>query len=222
MVIKPKANFSIRSFVGGYDKNFTYVITCMQSRIQVCVDASINLKVLSPHIHDKITAVLITHSHKDHIAYLDQYKNSYPDLVVISHPDNPTLGMNKNVNSIQHDQSFRIGALNFRSLHTPGHYFDSICYLMESVLFTGDTIFVGRTGRVTSDRSSIEQLYKSVYDIILQLPQNVRIYPGHDYGKKPTLSLEENVRISNLLQATDLDDFKRKMEEYELNRKSSY
>ena len=218
MVIKPFSDFSIRSFIGGYDKNFTYIITCIRSGIQVCVDASINLKVLRPHIHNKITAVLITHSHKDHIAYLDQYKDSYPNLVVISHPDNITFINKKNINLVQHNQIFRIGALNFRSLHTPGHYFDSICYLMESVLFTGDTIFVGRTGRVISDRSSIEQLYNSVYGIILQLPKNIRIYPGHDYGKKPTLSLEENIRHSNLLQATDLNDFKIRMEEYELSR----
>jgi hypothetical protein len=50
------------------------------------------------------------------------------------------------------------------------------------------------------------------------MPKNVRIYPGHDYGDKPTMTLDENIKQSPLLRAKDLDDFKKRMDDYEKNR----
>ena len=50
--------------------------------------------------------------------------------------------------------------------------------LIENIIFTGDTIFVGRTGRIISTRSDINDLYDSVYKKILKLPQDTYIYPG--------------------------------------------
>ena len=115
-------------------------------------------------------------------------------------------------------QSFSLGAIGGKALHTPGHYFDWISYHMESVLFTGDTLFVGRTGRVISAKSDIKALYESVYKKILALPQNTRIYPGHDYGKTPSITIKENISISPLLQAKNLEDFKNIMHHYEKTR----
>ena len=69
-----------------------------------------------------------------------------------------------------------------------------------------------------SRKSSLKNLYKSVYDIILKLPPNTRIFPGHNYGKENTITLEENIKISPLLQAKSFNDFKLKMEFYESSR----
>ena len=51
-------------------------------------------------------------------------------------------------------------------MHTPGHFPDSICYKMENIIFTGDTLFVGRTGRTIGPNASTKDLYHSVYDKI--------------------------------------------------------
>ncbi len=45
-------------------------------------------------------------------------------------------------------------------------------------------MFIGRTGRVLSEKSSIEKLYHSIYEVLLKLPHDTMIYPGHDYGYK--------------------------------------
>ena len=89
---------------------------------------------------------------------------------------------------------------------------------MDDILFTGDTLFVGRTGRTISKGSDTRTLYRSVYDTIMELPDQTIIYPGHDYGKQPTISIDENVRISPLLQAKDEEDFITRMANYEANR----
>jgi glyoxylase-like metal-dependent hydrolase (beta-lactamase superfamily II) len=214
----PTTDFSIRSILGGYDKNFMYIITCSRTGAQVIVDASVEPRHVSQFIRGRLTALLITHTHGDHIAYLDQYLEAFPNMMVIGHPDSNQINRGKSFKNVKQNQSLKIGEMTFLSIHTPGHYYDSICYQLDPILFTGDTLFVGRTGRVISAKSSLEDLYDSVYNKLLTLPENIRIYPGHDYGEKPTITLAENIKISPLLRAKNLKDFQQKMDEYERTR----
>jgi glyoxylase-like metal-dependent hydrolase (beta-lactamase superfamily II) len=214
----PTTNFSIRSLLGGYDKNFTYVVTCSRTGAQLIVDAAVEFSRLSPFLHNKPLVVLLTHTHGDHIAYLEQYVKALPEIIVLGHPKTTQNPGGENFKTLAHNQAFKIGEMHLIALHTPGHYYDSICYQLDSVIYTGDTLFVGRTGRVISAKSDIADLYDSVYNKLLTLPGNTRIYPGHDYGESPTITLTENIKISPLLQAKNLKDFKQKMDEYERNR----
>ena len=214
----PKCNFSIRAFLGGYDQNFTYLVTCSITNEHILIDAAINIKKILPFIKKTPLALLITHSHDDHIAYIKQYLDFFNNLIVIGHPDSELKKKNKGFKTIAHNQKFKFGYLNFTSIHTPGHYFDSICYQLNPVLFTGDTLFVGRTGRVVSQKSNINELYNSVYKEILTLPHHTIIYPGHNYGSQPTISIKENIKISPLLNARNKNNFIDLMEEYEKTR----
>ena len=214
----PETDFSVRPFMGGYDKNFTYLITCSHTGSNVLIDAAIPINQIMPLISIPPSALLITHTHSDHIRYLNDYIVSFPDMKVIGHSESVLMHKIKNFRITKHGQKFEIGHLPFTSIYTPGHYFDSICYLLKPALFTGDTLFVGRTGRVISQRSNIEELFNSVYKRLLILSKDLRIYPGHDYGKQPSIKIKNNINISPLLRAKNLKDFVERMEEYELNR----
>ena len=115
-------------------------------------------------------------------------------------------------------EKLKIGSLSITTLHTPGHTPDSCCFYTEDVLFSGDTVFVGRTGRTISAMSNTRQLFQSITKKILALPSDTRIYPGHDYGQVQNITLEENIEISPLLRAKDEQDFVFKMEQYEKSR----
>ena len=78
-----ETDFSIRTFRGGYDDNFTYLVSCMQTGTQFIIDAAIPLHKIKPYIHTKIHAVLITHTHGDHTAHLDEILNEFPDAKYI-------------------------------------------------------------------------------------------------------------------------------------------
>ena len=215
----PTTDFSIRSLLGGFDQNFTYVVTCSRTGAQLIVDAAIKFNRISPLIHNQPWAMLLTHTHGDHITYLNQIVEAYPKMIVLGHPETKKYPDSINFQPLKHNQTFKVGEMSFIALHTPGHYFDSICYHLDSILFTGDTLFVGRTGRVISAKSDIAALYDSVYNKILTMDGNTRIYPGHDYGEKPTVTLKENIKISHLLQARNLKDFQQRMDEFESTRK---
>ena len=67
-----ETDFSIRSFKGGYDDNLTYLVSCMRTGNQILVDESIQLNQIDGFINKRgLIALFITHTHGDHIAYLD-------------------------------------------------------------------------------------------------------------------------------------------------------
>ena len=216
---KIKSNFSIQSFEGGYDKNYSYLLTCLETVSSIIVDASLELSRLQPFIKTKPAAILITHSHHDHIKHINEYIEAYPDIKVIGHPKSK-LNNTPEVNYFPMEDSsvFNLGGIEIKTIHTPGHYYDSVCFLVENVIFTGDTLFIGRTGRTLSKGSNISDLYNSVYKKLLTLPGSTIIYPGHNYGSKPTMTMNENIKISNLLQASGERDFINRMKNYEKTR----
>ena len=214
-----ETDFSIRSFKGGYDDNLTYLVSCMRTGNQFLVDASIQLKEIDGFINKRgLIALFITHTHGDHIAYLDEYIDAFPNLVVMVYKESEHKINCDYIKPVKQNDIVTVGQLTVEILYTPGHYNDSICYYLDSVLFTGDTLFVGRTGRTISKGSDIKKLYKSVYDTILDLPESTMIYPGHDYGPKMSITIKENISISPLLRAEDEEDFIKRMAQYEATR----
>ena len=106
-------------------------------------------------------------------------------------------------------------------LHTPGHYPDSICLWnkKDNSVFTGDTMFVGRTGRTIGAKSNISHLYNSIYEILLILPPQTIIYSGHHYGFKKSITINDNIQCSKFFQSKSLSEFIKTMKDFELYRK---
>jgi len=88
----------------------------------------------------------------------------------------------------------RIGAIELRVLHTPGHTPGSICLYTPGHLFTGDTLFVCAVGRTDLPGGSARKLAASIRNRIYTLPDDTIIWPGHDYGERPssTIFYEKN------------------------------
>ena len=122
---------------------------------------------------------------------------------------------------IEHNDVVMVGKHFILSLSTPGHYMDSICYWVKShnMIFTGDTMFVGRTGRTISSGSNIKELYHSTYDILLKLPPDTVIFPGHHYGYREDITLRENMKLSDFFQCKSFPEFDSVMKKFEESRK---
>lgn len=131
-------------------------------------------------------------------------------------------------NTLQDGQEFHVGALKVKAIHTPGHTDESTSYAIydtstgdEAVLvFTGDALFVGDTGRIDmygpdKSRRNAENLYNSIFKKILPLGDQTILCPAHGSGsvcgaainerEHSTLGLE---RVQNpVLQFTDKEEF---------------
>src|SRR5262249_10370951 len=88
--------------------------------------------------------------------------------------------------------TLRVGTIPVQFVHTPGPTAGSTCFLVAGKsLIAGDTLFVGGCGRVDLPGSDPEEMYRSLTQRLSKLPDDVALYPGHDYGSRPTSTLGE-------------------------------
>ena len=214
---------NVKRFQGGYDKNFCYVVSCDETKMAAIIDPSVEINPVIEYIESNnliLDKVLITHTHHDHIYYLGDFINLYP-LMKVYASANARLPKTVDFKKIEHNDVVMVGKHFILSLFTPGHYIDSICYWVKSqnIIFTGDTMFVGRTGRTISSGSNLKDLYYSTYDILLKLPSDTVIFPGHHYGFRKNITLRENMKLSNFFQCKSFSEFDKVMQNFEKSRK---
>jgi glyoxylase-like metal-dependent hydrolase (beta-lactamase superfamily II) len=102
----------------------------------------------------------------------------------------------------------RVGNVPVKVIHTPGHTPDGICLLVDNKkLLTGDTLFVGGCGRTDLVGGNSRGMYNSLFNKLLKLGDDVEVYPGHDYGSKPSSTIGEEKRSNYTLQPRSLAEF---------------
>lgn len=143
--------------------------------------------------------VLETHAHADHLSSSQLFKNFFPDIKVAIgeritevqktfktifnlEPEFDTSGKAFDL-LLKEGQTFEVGSLKFKVLFTPGHTPACASYMIEDALFSGDALFMpdSGTGRCDFPAGSAETLYESITQNIYTLPDNIRIFVGHDY-----------------------------------------
>jgi len=123
------------------------------------------------------THVLLTHRHGDHVEELGILLERWPDLQVLAHPDEEVMGVTAAMNA---DEQIEAGGLTVTTIHTPGHTSGMLALLVEGNVFTGDTLFKNSVGGVRAPGStSYADLKRSVMEVLLALPGDTVIRPGH-------------------------------------------
>jgi len=79
------------------------------------------------------------------------------------------------------EKPFQLGEIVFTVFHTPGHTPGGVCLYAEGHLFTGDTLFVGDSGRTDLPDGHRPTLGASIRRL-MELPDETIVWPGHDYG----------------------------------------
>ena len=211
----------IKTFQGGFDKNFSYLIWCEKTKIASIIDPAVQIHPMVETINQYnliLDKILITHTHHDHIFYLDDFKYLFPNIEIIC--SNITYNEINEFYGVEHKEIIPIGEELIIALHTPGHFYNSICYWhkKKNLLFTGDTMFVGRSGRTKDKRSNIKDLYNSIYNVILNLPENTMIYPGHHYGYVKAITIKDNIVCSKFFNCKNFEEFNDVMINFESKR----
>lgn len=93
-------------------------------------------------------------------------------------------------------QEIHVGGIAIKVIHTPGHTPGGMCLYIEGMVFTGDTLFVGSTGRTDFPGSSYPDLERSVRTKLYTLPGDTVVFPGHNYGISPTSTIQHE-RLTN-------------------------
>jgi hydroxyacylglutathione hydrolase len=140
------------------------------------------------------THVLLTHHHGDHVSDLGELLERWPDLTVLAHPDERVPGTTGDLNP---GDEVEAGGLTVKALHTPGHTSGMLALVVEGTdVFTGDTLFKGSVGGVRAPGStSYADLKHSVMDVLMTLPEDTRIHPGHTDPTTVADELETNTFV---------------------------
>ena len=157
----------------------------------------------------RVTRILATHGHHDHVGGIPEARRATGARVVAhASADHPFD------EAVEDGGRFRAGALDVQALHTPGHRFDSVCYLVDGThLLTGDTLFVGECGRVDLPGSDPVAMHRSLLTVLRALPDDLVVLPGHDYGPTPTTTMGREKKENHTLKERSLDEFLRFMAE---------
>jgi glyoxylase-like metal-dependent hydrolase (beta-lactamase superfamily II) len=198
----------------GGDRNFAYLIADDTTGHAAVVDPSFAPEAIaarSKALGFVVRYILITHDHGDHTNGNDILK-ALTGATVISH-QNSAIPTDTRVAD---EDVVALGSLLIRVLHTPGHTQGHVCYHVEDAVFTGDTLFVGKIGG--SDLAEGARLeFDSLHKKLLALPDETRVFPGHDYGINPTSTIGDERRTNPFLLQPDLKafiDLKRNWPEY--------
>jgi hydroxyacylglutathione hydrolase len=168
-------------------KNYIYIIVDSSSMEAAIVDPAWDLKNIITVLETlgvHLTTILLTHSHFDHVNLVESLVQRFNSQVYMSLNEISFYKFQcKNLNPIQHFDVINLGKTNITTLLTPGHTAGSVSFLLSRSLFTGDTIFIEGCG--ICNAKGAEQMFNSIQMIKKMVAPDVRVYPGHSFGKEP-------------------------------------
>jgi len=135
----------------------------------------------------QLRAILLTHGHPDHTAGCPRLVEAFA-APVWSHPAEGIEG----AKPLEDGAELALGPVQIKALHTPGHTPGSVCFLVEDMLLSGDTIFLAGAGNCRFG-GKVADLFQSFQEKILPLSSHWQIRPGHDYA-------ENNLRFALSLE----------------------
>ncbi len=140
--------------------------------------------------------IFLTHAHFDHISGLDDIKNRFPEAEIVIHAEEKfwLSDMELNLSTmtgepfsskyradifVEDGDEIEFAGKKCKVFHTPGHTPGSCSFLIDSNLFSGDTLFESSIGRTDFPGGDSMKIRKSIKDKIFTLPDETTVYPGH-------------------------------------------
>ena len=190
----------------GGDRNFGYLLGDRHAKVGVLIDPSFSPATFAARAREQgltITHVLNTHGHADHTNG-NQQAMLLTRAKLAAHPS----ASSKPSVPLADGQVLAIGGLRLQCFHVPGHCDDHIA-LFEStyeLLMTGDLVFVGKVGG-TPDDAAAELEWESLQRLLHSVPDSTTIWPGHDYGVRPSSTLALERATNPFLRCESLGEF---------------
>jgi len=199
----------IKVFDNGIYGAITYLIYDKETKEGALVDSTCCINEIKEIVEKEninLKYALITHGHFDHVYCISEVKEKFPLIQILLHKDDMTLleqlpmqcamaGIDNIkvpcIDGLLGDEShnLKLGNNEIKVIHTKGHSKGGVCYLINNVLFSGDTLFQGSIGRCDLWGGSMEEIGQSIQGKLFKLDDDVVVYPGH--GDKTTIGYEK-------------------------------
>lgn len=145
----------------------------------------------------QVKYILLTHGHADHTGAALRLKKDFNSPLCISSEDYELISkgafmygdiVNNIDQYIKEGDIFKVGNMDIKCIHTPGHTPGGVCFLIEDSVFTGDTLFAGSIGRTDFQGGNFDAIIKSIKEKLMVLGDEIKVFPGH--GPESTIGKE--------------------------------
>lgn len=141
--------------------------------------------------------ILITHGHLDHVNAVDAMVNEFDIPVYITEKDmtavregRPIFGtIESDVQYINDGDIIKFGNKDIKVIATPGHSMGGVCFAIDDIIFSGDTLFYTSVGRTDMYGGNHQDILKSVANKLFTLPDDTVVLPGH--GQSTSIGFEK-------------------------------
>jgi len=197
---------------------YTYLIASAKGREAVIIDPvleNVNEYIqLLKEFDLQLVKVIDTHIHADHVTGASKLKQATKCKTLMGeHTPADTVEIKVKDGEIIEIDNFKI-----KSLYTPGHTSDSYSFLLDNNLFTGDTLLINGTGRTDFQNGSSKDAYNSLFNILLKLPEETLVFPGHDYNGKSSSTIGNEKKFNPRLQVKSVDEYTEIMSNLNLSK----
>jgi hydroxyacylglutathione hydrolase len=194
----------------GMMDNFNYIIADPETKEAAVIDSSFEEGKLFSALSEeglKLTMILLTHTHFDHIEALGRVVEKF-DVPVYVHPNerHAIEKFTSNIKTVDEGDEISIGSLKVKVLFTPGHTPGGITFLVSGKLITGDALFVEGCGRIDLPGGDIDTMWKTLQRF-KSLDENLEVYPGHDYGSQKSSTIKHEKENNPYLKASKEEFF---------------
>jgi len=192
----------------GGDRNFGYLLADRDEKQAVLIDPSYSPEVFVERAQAQgvvVTHIINTHGHPDHVNG-NEAAVAQTRAPIAGHAKLPTAP------DVPLDETrvLQVGGLRLQFLHVPGHSEDHLTIYEPNfqLLITGDLLFVGKVGGTRSDADARTE-WDSLQRVLRAIPEQATVWPGHDYGVRPSSTLALEKKTNPFLLCRDADDFVR-------------
>jgi len=194
----------------------SYFVGCEATRAAVVIDpeqSQIDRYLgLASQNGMRIRYLIDTHTHADHFSASREMARRL-GVPIVMHRASPAAHADLRLDD---GEMIIAGQLKLKALHTPGHTADSMCLLLDDRVFTGDTLLIGGTGRTDLPTGDPHALYESLFDKLLKLPPQTKVFPAHDYKDRSSTTIGDEIAGNPRLQKTERADFVAMMQALDL------
>ena len=153
--------------------------------------------------------IVDTHTHADHFSAARELKAKTVAKVVM-HEEAPSSAVDLRVED--GDRLWLDDELPLKFLHTPGHAKDLISILLPGRILTADALLLGSCGRTDLPNGNATRQYHTLYYVLKSLPDDLLVYPGHDYKDRSYSTLGEEKENNPKMNFPSEEEFVEYME----------
>lgn len=189
------------------DSNYNYIIWCSETLESAVIDP-LNAYAILDFIRERgltVRYIINTHAHPDHIEGNNAILKVTTAKILI-HPRG-TEFVAPRYEAIEENSIINLGRQQINVLHTPGHCPEHVSLILGNNIFVGDTLFLSGCG-TTKFRGNVDELYETVAFKLRTLPDNFRIFCGHNYAEK-NLLFALNIEPENRAAKAKLEEVRK-------------